>query len=292
MSAVESNGSALAVIESSNSLEANVGVLMRRASDVAGVCREIVTKTAQTIQGRKYVRVEGWQAIAVAYGLVASSRDVEVVPGGVRAIGEVRRMGDGAIVSTAEGFVGEDEPTWFGGKLNGKELPPRAMYAIRAMAQTRAISRACRGALSFVVTLIDSGLSTTPAEEMEGVTVEGSTTPPPPAVRGNVALKTAMRPSPPKPSNEPPHTADADFRPDAGAPSQHTAPEQATHDRSMSFAFGRDKNKPISEIDEGSLKWFESKLLADLDDASKSRWHDKTRQQLTTLRAELAFRGL
>lgn len=148
-------------------VKTNPGELMRMATDCAGVSREIVLKTAVNIQGRKYVKVEGWQAIAVAHGCVASSRDVEIVKGGVRAIGEVRRMSDGVLIATAEGFVGEDEPVWFGGKsAKGQELPKRAEYAIRAMAQTRSISRACRSAFAHVVVLIDSNLSTTPAEEV------------------------------------------------------------------------------------------------------------------------------
>lgn len=142
----------------------------RMATDVAGVCREIVTKTAQQIQGRKYVRVEGWQAIATAHGCVASARDVEKVPGGWRAIGEVRRMDTGMVIAVAEGFVGEDEPVWAGGTVMayGKEktYPKRPEYACRAMAQTRAISRVCRSAFAHVVVLIDAELSTTPAEEV------------------------------------------------------------------------------------------------------------------------------
>ncbi len=143
------------------------GTLMTQATDVAGVCREIVSRTAQSIQGRKYVRVEGWQSIAAAYGCVASSKNVQEVPGGVSATGELHRVSDGALIATAEGFVGADEPTWYGG-LNqyGKTLPKRPDYAIRAMAQTRAISRVCRSAFAFVVVMIDSKLSTTPAEEM------------------------------------------------------------------------------------------------------------------------------
>lgn len=288
----DANSSALAVVEPSNSLEANVGVLMRRASDVAGVCREIVMKTAQIIQGRKYVRVEGWQAIAVAYGLVASSRDVEVVQGGVRAIGEVRRMSDGAIVSTAEGFVGNDEPTWFGGKQNGKELPPRPMYAIRAMAQTRAISRACRGALSFVVTLIDSGLSTTPAEEMDGLTVEGTVVPPAPAPRGNAAIKTALRPSPPQSvaaavtqrAEEPPPHVDADFRVADGVP--------ASHDRSFVMPFANKKNEPLSELSEKSLAWFRNALTENINNPDKARFRETAMVQLRLIESEMKFRGL
>ncbi len=147
----------------------NPGVLMTQATDVAGVCGEIVKRTAQTIQGRKYVKVEGWQSIAAAYGCIASSTNVQKVDGGTKAIGELRRA-DGTLIATAEGFVGEDEPTWYGGIVvsYGKEktLPKRPDYAIRAMAQTRAISRVCRSAFAFVVVMIDSKLSTTPAEEM------------------------------------------------------------------------------------------------------------------------------
>ena len=128
----------------------------RQASDVAGVCKEIVLKTAQNIQGRKYIRVEGWQSIANAYGCVASSKDVERTETGYRAIGQVRRMDTGIVIAEAEGFVGDDEKTW----------SKRDEYAKRAMAQTRAISRACRSAFAFVVTYMDAGLETTPAEEV------------------------------------------------------------------------------------------------------------------------------
>lgn len=142
----------------------------RASTDAADLCREIVTKKAMTIQNRRYVNVEGWQAIAVAHGCMASARAVEKVDGGVRAIGEVRRMSDGVVLAEAEGFVGEDEPTWYGGtiktKWGEKELPKRPDYAIRAMAQTRAISRACRSAFAHVVVMIDEGLSTTPYEEV------------------------------------------------------------------------------------------------------------------------------
>ena len=147
----------------------------RQSTDAAGLCGAIVKQTASNIQGRRYVSVEGWQAIAIAHGCAAGSRDVEKVEGGVRAIGEIRRMEDGQLIATAEGFVGEDEPTWYGGKNKwGKEQPKRPDYAIRAMAQTRAISRACRSAFAHVVVMIDAGLSTTPAEEVpDGGFVEG-----------------------------------------------------------------------------------------------------------------------
>jgi hypothetical protein len=132
----------------------------RASTDAAGLCRDIVLRTAQNIQGRKYVKVEGWQAIAIAHGCVASADNVERLDEehspGFRAIGTIRRMSDGAEIARAEGFVGDDEPMW----------AKRPVYARRAMAQTRAISRACRSAFAHVVVLIDADLSTTPAEEV------------------------------------------------------------------------------------------------------------------------------
>jgi hypothetical protein len=65
-------------------------------------------------------------------------------------------MDTGSVIATAEGFLGTDEPVW----------AKRPEYAKRAMAQTRAISRACRSAFAHVVVLIGGGLETTPAEEV------------------------------------------------------------------------------------------------------------------------------
>ena len=132
----------------------------RSSTDAAGLCRDIVLKTAKNIQGRKYVCVEGWQAIAIAHGCTASADAVERVNdegmGGFKATGIVRRMSDGQEIARAEGFIGDDEKMW----------ASRPVYARRAMVQTRAISRACRSAFAHVVVMIDAGLSTTPAEEV------------------------------------------------------------------------------------------------------------------------------
>lgn len=128
----------------------------RMSTDAASMCKAIVLASAQDIQGKKYVRVEGWQAIAIAHGCTASAENVEKIDGGFRAIGKVVRMSDGMVLSTAEGFVGDDETTW----------AKRPEYARRAMVQTRAISRACRSAFAHVVVMMNAGLSTTPAEEV------------------------------------------------------------------------------------------------------------------------------
>lgn len=145
---------ALAVLERSPEGE-GPAALMRRATDVAGVCREIVMRTAMDLQGKKYVKVEGWMSIAAAYGCVPSIREVVEEERGIRAVAELRRH-DGQVLASAEGFVGLDEPRW----------ASQALYARRGMAQTRAISRVCRSVFAFCVVLIDENLQTTPAEEI------------------------------------------------------------------------------------------------------------------------------
>jgi len=160
-------------------VESTALVSHRAATNAAGLCRELVVKTASKIQGKRYVQVEGWQAIANTFGCVASAKNVERVEGGFRATGQVIRLSDGTVIAEAEGFVGDDEKTW----------ASRPVFARRAMAQTRAMSRACRSAFAFVVTLMDAGLETTPAEEMTHVDAEPT---PAPAKRpGIVRVKQA-----------------------------------------------------------------------------------------------------
>jgi hypothetical protein len=139
------------VIQNNNPME-NI----RQSTDVAGACKEIVSRTSIKIQNKKYVPVEGWMAIATAHGCNLSATDVKQVEGGISAKGLVRRISDGITLGEAEGFVGEDEKTWSN----------RPLFARRAMAQTRAMSRAARSVFAHVVVLMDAGLETTPAEEM------------------------------------------------------------------------------------------------------------------------------
>jgi hypothetical protein len=158
--------------------------LMQRASDVAGVCREIVMRTAMELQGKKYVKVEGWQCIAAAYG-IPSIREVVEEEKGIRAVAELRRH-DGTVLATAEGYCGLDEPRW----------SSQPMYARRGMASTRAISRVCRSAFAFCVVLIDSNLQTTPAEEIPH---EGFSGTPAPQVVNSTSTTAAPRPAGPAP---------------------------------------------------------------------------------------------
>jgi hypothetical protein len=146
----------LSRIEAGAAPAVNPAMQIIAAKDAAKVCREIVKACAVNIGGRRYVPIEGWQTIGAAFGCVLSAGEVEAIEGGIRARGRVIRAHDGAVIAEAEGFIGDDEKTW----------AARPLYARRAMAQTRAMSRAARGAFAFVVTLIDKNLNPVPAEEV------------------------------------------------------------------------------------------------------------------------------
>jgi hypothetical protein len=136
--------------------------------DVANVCREIVLLTSVLIPKtkKKHVCVEGWQSIAAAWGCTPAVTSLEHEEAGVRAKAVLRRDSDGAILSEAFGYCGNDE-AFPNGQLRFADR-----HAVEGMAQTRAISRVCANKFRFVVVLIDKELSSTPAEEMPRETRE------------------------------------------------------------------------------------------------------------------------
>jgi hypothetical protein len=173
-------------IQDNNNPIANI----KRSTDVAGACKEIVSRTSIKIQNKKYVPVEGWMAIATAHGCNLSATDVKQVDGGISARGIVRRISDGITLGEAEGFVGDDEKTWSN----------RPLFARRAMAQTRAMSRAARSVFAHVVVLMDAGLETTPAEEM-GHEIEVKTVVSTPQREIVQPVKAEPKPEPKKPDD-------------------------------------------------------------------------------------------
>ena len=237
--------------------------LTRLATDVAGVCKEIVLKTALEIQGRKYCRVEGWQSIATAHGCMSGSRDVQQVVNsegtliGYKAIGEIRRISDGVLLAQAEGYVGADEVTWFGGPKEFwegrnktiKQMPKRPDYAIRAMCQTRAISRVCRAAFAHVVVLMDAGLDTEPAEEVP----EGGFNDAP--VETQTPAAKVTRPATVVPPSQPTPTKSA--KP-ASEPSENDGgamPDESQW-RAFKVPFGKNKGVALGDLGVKSLRWY------------------------------------
>lgn len=147
-------------------------------NQVADACRVVVSHHTVNLGGKEYLQVPGYQAVAGLVGYCTSIREVEDISGeGVRAVAAC--TGTDPVTGapkewTAEGYVGEDEPVWYGGEVidkygKKKVLPRRAKFAIRAMAQTRALSRVLRMAVQEYVTLVNPKLQTRLIEELEDV---------------------------------------------------------------------------------------------------------------------------
>ena len=141
----------------------NPQAVVTKGQATANACRAIVMQCSMQLQGRRYIKAEGWQALAASCGYSPRIQTVEELSNGdIRAVCDLVRLSDGEIVASAEGYLGVDEGMW----------SRRPRYARRAMAQTRATSRACRSALAWIVPLLDAGLETTPAEEIPHAEIE------------------------------------------------------------------------------------------------------------------------
>lgn len=117
-------------------------------------------KLSVKIQGRDYVKVEGWTTLAAMNGVLPREDSVSCDNGTYIATVSLVRISDGTVLTRASAECGMDEPTWAN----------RPNYARRSMAITRATGKACRIAFSWVMQL--AGFEPCPLEEMDGVTVE------------------------------------------------------------------------------------------------------------------------
>jgi hypothetical protein len=132
--------------------------VIESARQMATALADIINKQNlyKSIQGRDHVLVDGWTTAAALCGLMPREVGCENIEGVYVAVVSLVRINDGVELTRASAECGGD----------GDEIwQKRAAYARRSMAITRATSKACRIALSWVVTL--AGYSGTPAEEME-----------------------------------------------------------------------------------------------------------------------------
>lgn len=191
----------------------NIQSLMpvHEGNNLANLCRQIVLSAVVDIQGKSFLKVEGWESIAAADHCTPEIVKVECVSvmkfgqevQGVRAEAILKRDSDGYIISRGFGFVGEDE---YG---DPSEVD---YYAMEAKSQTRAVSRVCRHKYAFVLLLIDKNIQTTPADEVPPGGFPSSN--PPSARTGRVWKPRQSAPLPPqaasaqsrRPQNQPAQT--------------------------------------------------------------------------------------
>ena len=131
--------------------------LVSTATEIANQLAAVIDNRQlySLIQGKKYVKCEGWTTLAAMMGVVPQEvSNIEHEGGSFEAVVELVRLKDGAKIGRASGYCGTDESTWKG----------RAKYARRSMAATRATGKACRLAFSWIMAL--AGYEATPAEEI------------------------------------------------------------------------------------------------------------------------------
>lgn len=135
----------------------NPAQLVAQATEAANALAAVIEsrKLFSNIQGKRYVRCEGWTTLAAMLGVLPRELSVVEHPEGTfTATVELVRMTDQAVLTRASAECGMDESTW----------KSRPRYARRSMALTRATAKACRIAFSWVMVL--AGYEVTPAEEM------------------------------------------------------------------------------------------------------------------------------
>jgi hypothetical protein len=106
--------------------------------------------------GKSYVPIEGWQFAAALMGYTTRVVSVNEIENGYMSMAEVIDQ-DGKVVGSGFGLVTKDEAKW----ANSQK------YELASFSQTRAVSRALRNCISWVIKA--AGYKTTPAEEMYGV---------------------------------------------------------------------------------------------------------------------------
>ena len=131
--------------------------IVQQATEIATELSKVIDsrKLYSKIQGKKFVKVEGWTTLGAMLGVLP--REISVTrleDGGYEAVVELVRTNDGMVIGRGSALCGIDEKRW----------SKADEYARRSMAITRATGKAYRLGFSWIVTL--AGYEPTPAEEM------------------------------------------------------------------------------------------------------------------------------
>lgn len=132
--------------------------IITKAREVANALAPIVDtlKLFNMISGRKHVRAEGWTTMIAMLGVFPQTeyaRKTADSPLTYEARILLKTM-DGKVVGAGEAICSAAERNWAG----------RDEYAIKSMAQTRAVGKACRLSFSWIMAL--AGYDPLPLEEV------------------------------------------------------------------------------------------------------------------------------
>ena len=135
--------------------DATPSAVIERATEAANALSAVIEQKSlyTVIQQRKHVNVEGWTLLGSMLGVFPVIEWTRKTDDGweARATAQTR---SGEIIGAAEAMCSRGERTW----------KNRDDYALRSMAQTRAVSKALRHPLGFIMTL--AGFEATPDSEI------------------------------------------------------------------------------------------------------------------------------
>lgn len=135
----------------------------QQALEVASTLQRFVSekKLTATIQGKQYPLVEAWQFAGSQLGLIPILKDVK----DLSTESEIKYEAMVEIVRIADGFVMSRGYAVCSNKEHSKKRFDE--YAIASMSQTRAVGKAYRNVLAWLMKA--AGFEPTPAEEMDFV---------------------------------------------------------------------------------------------------------------------------
>ncbi len=131
------------------------GQIIQKAQAVASVLNDVITKQKlyTTISGKRYVLVEGWTTLGALCNVFAKTEWTHPIEDGWEAAVIVVN-GQGVEIGRAEAQCLRSERNW----------KNRDDFALKSMAQTRAMGKALRMPLGWIAVM--GGYQATPAEEM------------------------------------------------------------------------------------------------------------------------------
>jgi hypothetical protein len=141
---------------------AKVDETLQLATDLAKFIKE--NKLFHNIQGKEYVNVEGWQYAGSRLGIVPVVEELISIGGGdeVKYLSKVKLLNLRTDQIIGSGFA------ICSNKEQGKKFFQE--YAVASMAQTRAIGKAYRNLLAWIIRA--AGYEPTPAEEMDSMSFD------------------------------------------------------------------------------------------------------------------------
>lgn len=151
--------------------------VIEKATRAADALKSVVASRGLivSIRGKEHPRVEAWQTLGAMLGVFpVPAKDVQRVPWPSPVPDELKELHRRGLAYGFEAFYRAQRPdgSLLGGgeamctRSEGRPWKDGDDYALKSMAQTRAISKALSSPLRFVMTL--AGYEGTPAEEMPG----------------------------------------------------------------------------------------------------------------------------